>query len=234
MPTVKRFLSNGSYHHVYNRGVEKRTTFLSDRYYHHFLDLVAYYIFDQKLPYSDFTGLPVENRPNPPGSGARRVTVLAYCLMPNHFHLLLRQEKDLGIRQFVSEVTNGYTKHFNIKNKRVGNLFQGTFKSKEIDSQESLWQVTRYIHANPALSTRTRWKKKLELYPYSSHKNYLKKTSDRIIQAAETRKLLGLENAEEYQKFVEGRVNEQQFRLTSEFLFPHPKSWAEIKARSQP
>ncbi|MCX6739690.1 MAG: transposase [Candidatus Parcubacteria bacterium] len=83
-----------------------------------------------------------------PSAPQRLVDFIAYCLNPNHFHLLLRQLVDDGISKFMHKVSLGYTCYFNIKNKRSGSLFQGKFKSVKIDSEEDLLYVSAYINGN--------------------------------------------------------------------------------------
>lgn len=90
--------------------------------------------------------------------------------MPNHFHLLLRQIQDKGITIFLSKVTNSYTKYFNTRHKRVGPLFQGTFKAVRIEDDEQLVHVSRYIHLNPLIDYIVRDLKK---FSFSSYLEYL-------------------------------------------------------------
>ena len=77
------------------------------------------------------------------------VEVIAYCLMPNHYHLILKQIDDNGIPRFMSNFQNSYTKYFNTKHNRVGSIFQGTYKSVLIQSNEQLIYLSKYIHLNP-------------------------------------------------------------------------------------
>ena len=99
------------------------------------------------------------------------VEIIAYSMMPNHFHLLLKQIEDGGVSQFLSKLTNSYTRYFNARNKRSGALFAGTFKSAPID-QEQLSKVSAYIHMEPV-------KQGLvinpERFPFSSFNEYLGK-----------------------------------------------------------
>ncbi len=99
------------------------------------------------------------------------VDIYAYCLMPNHFHFLLKQRADGGITRFLRKFANSYTRFFNTKYDRVGPLFQGTFKAKLIDNDEYLLQVSKYIHRNPLKIH----KGNLNSYPYSSYNYYLSK-----------------------------------------------------------
>lgn len=223
MPTPHRKFDRQLCYHVYNCGVEKRTTFILPCDYQRFLGVVSYYLYDQPIPYSQFiNNSPAAQREYLVGqtniTKIPRVYVLAYCLMPNHFHFILKQESELGIRRFLSDVANSYTKYFNIRNKRGGYLFQGNFKAKEVDSQESLLQVSRYIHLNPVMSARVRWSKSPELYPYSSHNNWLKGESDEIVSIDQLKKFVNLDPGN-YQNFVAAKVPEDYSTSTfSELL----------------
>ena len=91
--------------------------------------------------------------------------------MPNHFHILLKQEEESGISEFISKTLNSYTKYFNTKYNRVGPLFQGQFKAVRVESNEQLLHVHRYIHLNPIVSYLT---KSLDAYRWSSYSEYIK------------------------------------------------------------
>ncbi len=98
------------------------------------------------------------------------VDIICYCLMPNHFHFLLKQVKESGITEFISKLSNSYTKYFNTKNQRVGPIFQGEFKSVHIETNEQLLHVSRYIHLNPIISYIA---KDLKNFKWSSYTEYI-------------------------------------------------------------
>jgi len=98
------------------------------------------------------------------------VDIIAYCFMPNHFHMLLRQNQDGGIQNFMRKLFNSYTKYYNTIHKRVGPLFQGEFKAVLIESNEELIHVCRYIHLNPYVAGLT---DDLTIFPYTSYPQYL-------------------------------------------------------------
>jgi len=111
------------------------------------------------------------------------VDIGAYCLMSNHYHLLLREHDPGGITSFMRRVGTGYAMYFNIKYERSGSLFQGAFKSKRIVSDQNFNRVVSYIHANPAELIESAWKKGvvrnerrlrsfLSKYRYSSFPDY--------------------------------------------------------------
>lgn len=147
MPRRYPVLANGDIYHIYNRGVEKRSIYLSDSDFKHFLETLEHYRTPNINKHSKKTVLKVGGNPNFP-----LVEILSYCLMPNHFHLLLEQKSDNGISIFMSRVANSFTKYFNIKNERIGPLFQGTFKAVKISTDEQLVHISRYIHLNPLVS----------------------------------------------------------------------------------
>lgn len=129
-----------SFYHVYNRGVEKRTIFLDDQDYTVFLGLLKKYLTGKRKDgshwhaFKNFQG---------------EITLLAYCLMPNHFHLLLYQSNSDSITQFMRRILTGYVMYFNNRYHRVGGLFQGRYKASIIDKDSYLQHISRYIHLNP-------------------------------------------------------------------------------------
>jgi putative transposase len=102
------------------------------------------------------------------------VQIIAYCLLPNHFHLLLKQQKENGISKYMANLTNSYARYFNPKHKRRGPLFEGRFKAVRIETDQQLLHVNRYIHLNPYSSFLTKTVEQLFSYPYSSLPQYLK------------------------------------------------------------
>lgn len=146
---------NGEFYHVYNRGVDKRVVFedLSDS--RRFLrSMVAFndeyparslFLHDRLHSNSGSTATvpKTEEETRKP-----LVNIIAYCLNPNHFHLLLEQVSDGGVSEFMRRVSGGYTWYFNNKYGRTGSLFQGRFKSVHVESNEYLLHVSVYINLN--------------------------------------------------------------------------------------
>ena len=158
----------GEYYHVYNRGVEKRNIFIGKRDYGRFLETINFY---RKAPVpmklSDFRRGIIKMKK--PGNQKEIVKILSYCLMPNHYHLLVQQLINGGITEFLRKLSDSYTRYFNTKHERIGPLFQGSFKAKLIQTDEYLLQLSKYIHRNafPLVE----WEGKV--YPYSSYPYYL-------------------------------------------------------------
>ena len=206
MPTLQRRFENGIFYHVYNCGVERRTIFLNERDYERFLDTIAYYLYSPTIPYSQFLNLRTEIKKSylEVAQKSKRVRILCYALMPNHFHILIKQEVAEGIRQFIADISNSYTKYFNLKRSRIGNLLQGTFKATSIENSESLLQVSRYIHLNPYASSKVNWRRKLESYPYSSYQNWIRGKDDILADISTVRQFIDYDK-DDYAQFVEAR-----------------------------
>lgn len=160
-------LASGELYHIYNRGSEKKNIFTQSYDYKRFQQTFHYYQYQGPKPkfsnskHGIFTFTPI--------SEDKLVEILCYCLMPNHFHFLIRQIKNKGISIFLSQLSNSYTKYFNTKYKRVGPLLQGAFKAKLVDNDPQLLHVSRYIHLNPVVSNIC---DNLDEYPWSSYKEY--------------------------------------------------------------
>lgn len=133
------------------------------------------------------------------------VTIICFCLMPNHFHFILRQEKDHGIKQFIQRLSNSFAHYFTLKNKRRGHVFEGNFKAVRIESEEQLFHLSRYIHLNPVTAYLV---ENPEDYPHSSYKIYLGKESSEIIDPS---LVLGhFSSPEKYKEFVLSRKDYQR------------------------
>jgi len=118
----------------------------------------------------------------------------------------LQPKKDLGVTQYVSDISNSYTKYFNTKYKRAGRLYQGPFKAKEIPNEESLLQVSRYIHLNPVFSSKVNWTDDLEEYPYGSYGNWINEEDDSLIKTENIGDLVKLKGSD-YKEFVESKID---------------------------
>ena len=158
---------NDYFYHIYNRGSEKRPIFHTRRDYQRFMKTLYYYQhLGPKPKFSHFSQFQTYKL----DSSKKIVNITAYCLMPNHFHLLIKQVADGGITEFISKVSNSYTKYYNTKHNRIGPLFQGEFKAVMVEKDEQLLHLSRYIHLNPLVSLLV---KNLDDYEWSSYKEYL-------------------------------------------------------------
>lgn len=177
MPVRFTPLANGQYYHIYNRGVAHQPVFSSSTDYDRLLLSFSYYRYNNlPLRLSKLLQAPREEREKIiAGLEAAHdltVDIVAFCLMPNHIHILLKQVSEGGISKFMKQVTDSYTRYFNTKYQRVGPLFQGAFKAVRIENDEQLVHVSRYIHLNPVVSYIVRGEG-FTNYPWSSLKDYL-------------------------------------------------------------
>lgn len=177
MPTTRKLVfTNGFYYHVFNRGIDKRPTFTMKRECLRALELINFYRFkDLPLKFSQYNNLPSERQSEVLEQimlSDKQVDILSYCLMPNHFHFLLKQNTDKGIATFIANFTNSYTRYFNTKHQRVGPLFQGVFKAVFVENDEQMIHLSRYIHLNPVVSSII-GVNDLTDYQWSSYPSYL-------------------------------------------------------------
>jgi len=166
---------NAAYYHVYNRGVEKRKIFLTKSDCRRFIDSIL--IFNSVIPLGRH--FPNEAAEASPRRTDELVKIVAFCLMPNHFHLLLKQENNNGISKYLHKLLTGYTMYFNKRHDRTGVLFQGVFKSKLVKDDPYLLHLSRYIHLNPLeilgvdCANEEAVDRSLRQYPWSSYRDYV-------------------------------------------------------------
>jgi len=190
-------LKNGEYYHIYNRGVDKREIFADDSDYYRFLKSLKE--FNQIEP---IISLYIKGRINvaaEPLKTDKLVEIIAYCLNPNHFHLILKQLMDGGISEFMKRVGGGYTGYFNYKNKRTGVLFQGKFKTTHIDSNEKLIYLSAYVNGNYNVHNIKKAKNFSSFPEYLANKKFL--CNPEVI-------LSQFSSIDDYCKYVENTVKE--------------------------
>jgi putative transposase len=168
---IKIDVDNG-YYHIYNRGVEKRIIFENVEDYKVFLGYLNQYLSsaeDAKKLVQKFIlqGSTFQGIPHQPKNYYGKIELLAYCLMPNHFHLLIRQIEKGSMKSFMKAICTRYSMYFNKKYERVGPLFQGVYKAVLVENDNYLLHLSRYIHLNPAEITKN------IKSAYSSYEDYL-------------------------------------------------------------
>ena len=166
------------YYHIYNRGAFKQTLFKDKNDYIRFLFYVLYT--QSPIPFknisritesfSEVDGFSIAIEEASDIQLNRFVELTAFCLMPNHFHLLVKQTVDNGIAQYMQRVGDGYTKYFNTKYDTSGRIFQGPFQAKHVIDNHQLLYLSAYIHRNPR--ELTQWKGKEFQYPWSSLQDF--------------------------------------------------------------
>lgn len=182
--------SIGAFYHLYNRGNDKRIIFNNENDYFRFILLLhisnsinpvhvgnLLYSYQGSSLLDKITDIKISEE-------ERLVDIGAYCLMPNHFHLLIREKKEGGISKFMQKLSTGYVMYFNKKNERTGALFESRFKSTHINKDNYLKYLFAYIHLNPVKLIEPKWKEKgisdkekirkyLGNYKYSSYLDYI-------------------------------------------------------------
>lgn len=183
----KEQFADGEYYHVFNRGVEKRKIFTMRRDYERFLFNLYACNDEQKFDNvaRGHRGLASVDAFRTHRTLRRPyVSILCFCLMPNHFHLLLKQHGKDGISRFMQKLSTAYTMYFNAIHERVGALFQGTYRAVHIEDEAYLTHLSRYIHINPLDLLHPNWKEEgikspleawkfLRDYRWSSYRDYL-------------------------------------------------------------
>jgi putative transposase len=175
---------NDQYYHIYNRGYGKQDIFLHENDYARFLFALLCFqspVVFSHLSRSPFGQLPVLTKGRLELSKEeveeiirhRFVEMVAFTLMPNHFHAVVKQTSERGIAQHMQRVLNSYTKYFNIKYERTGHLFQGQYQIVLVESNEQLLYLSAYIHRNQREINK--WRDREHEYPWSSYPDYVSK-----------------------------------------------------------
>ncbi|MDP2932865.1 MAG: transposase [bacterium] len=190
----KKF-SEGGFYHIYNRGNNKQDIFFDDE------DRKCFLFRTREALYPEFAN----SRRRPLAKGA--FTLLSYCLMPNHFHLLIRQNLQNPISDLIKKVCTGYSKYFNKKYERVGHVFQDQYKAIVVSQDNYLTWVSAYIHQNPKIAGLV---ENLEEYPWSSYRDYLGLRQGKLCSID---LILGMfKNGQAYKEFVEDSFDQIKIR----------------------
>lgn len=169
--TIKFYIPNSVYH-IYNRGVEKRKIFMDEQDHKVFLNYLKEYLSPQpdfKDMLKDFTlkGQTFKGLPKQTKNYFGEIELLAFCLMPNHIHLIIKQKDKDSIKKFTQSLFTRYATYFNKRYQRTGSLFQGRYKATNAINKDYLLDLSRYIHKNPLKYTSN------IIDAYSSYSNYL-------------------------------------------------------------
>jgi putative transposase len=211
MPYRRTPLVSGEYYHVFNRSIDRISIFNTTRDYQRAYETIWYYRYN-KLPLSlshykrldrekKFSYLSVLKH------SPILVDIIAYCIMPNHIHFLLRQKHDLGISTFLKHFQQSYSKYYNKKNNRTGSLFQAKFKAVRIETDEQLLHDSRYIHLNPVTSYIIPIND-LIAYQWSSFKDYMTNDPTSIVTIAPIMNFF--QSKESYKDFVYSQADYQR------------------------
>ena len=176
------------YYHVYNRGNNRENIFIEEKNYRYFLSKVV-------TTFND------------------KIDLISYCLMPNHFHLLVMVKDDGALEESMQKISTGYTRAINFAYNRTGHIFQGRFKNKLIPNNEYLLHLSRYIFRNPF---RAGLVDKLEDWKCSSYHETISKNESALIKPQIL--IEQFSNIEAFKKFV-NEFNENQNHFVKDMLF---------------
>lgn len=154
------------YYHVYNRGNAKADIFREDSDYTFFLSRLKENLFPPHTDTASSEAFLLKRAVLPPDS----YSLVSYCLMPNHFHFLLKQRTDVSISRLILKLNTSYAKRFNAKYQQTGHLMQDQFKAILVDTNDYLLRLSMYIHNNPVTA---RLVKNPEDWPWSSYKEHI-------------------------------------------------------------
>lgn len=195
MPRRKIILASGEFYHVFNKGLNLLPIFSGKKEADYFMELIKYYLWENPpirfSLFKDNKNLYKQLKNN------KLISLLCFILMPNHFHLILKQEKDQGIKTYVQKISNSFSHYFNFKNKRKGSLFESSFKVVKIETEKQLIHLSRYIHLNPVTAYLV--ENPID-YLYSSYSGYIGKENLNFIDTAYI--LNQFKNKKSYEKFV--------------------------------
>lgn len=188
MPYRLETIEPHTFYHIYNRGNNKQKIFFEQENYLYFMRLFRKYL--EKYD----------------------IDLHAYCLMPNHFHLLVQTGIASNVPQMMHDMMIAYVKAINKRYDRIGHLFQNRYKIKPVQSTEYLLHLSRYIHTNPffakLVTVAQDWK-------YSSYKNYISNAVEDKLSTQFILSHFGMKN--NYQAFVESFIEEKFNEMQREF-----------------
>ena len=204
------------YYHVFNRGVNRDLIFRDREDYKTFLSFLRTYLCEKTE--EKLRSLPANS---PQRYLPQSIDLIAYCLMPNHFHLVLKQKTRTAMTELLRVIGTNYAIYFNGKYNRVGTIFQGKYKAIIIDNEYYLLHLTRYVHLNPVELVKDGSSKELlKNYEFSSYLEYLgiRETSwikpGVVASYFHSPNRLGLANVNSYQSFIEDYVCDPKETLT--------------------
>ena len=229
--------------HIYNRGVAKLPIFINDEDYKDFQDIIRYLLIgfpsqkDANLP-RDTNLLPVTYKADPLSNGLFRslIDLIAHCLMPNHFHLIVQIKQATGsmkrvdgriasfysVPEFIRRLCITYGHKFNGRNSREGAVFQGRFKIKHIPDDSSVLQVCRYIHINPVVANLVQ---KPEEWRFSDYRQYVEANDLERPSFTNTHLLLSYFDGkrQRYKEFVESSISEHEVKVIQRYIIDEDK-----------
>jgi putative transposase len=192
-------------YHVITKSIAGFKIFLNAQDYQRMLEILKYYQYNPKIKYSYYISLDNKSKVyyDQLKNKEPLVEIIAYCLMPTHIHLVLEEVSERGISEYMRKVLDSYTRYFNRKINRKGPLWEGKFKKINVETNEQLLHLTRYVHLNPSTAGLVN---KPEEWEYSSYREYIGLDNYKICSKE---KFFAFSN-KEYKEFVEDRIGYQK------------------------
>lgn len=203
-------LATNETYHLFNRSVGNEELFFLKRNLNKILELIDFYRFPQSIRYSKFCQLTNEAKKDYEKQSKKQtplIDIFSFSFMPNHYHLLVKQQKEKGISTFISKIQNSFAKYYNIKNKRHGSLFQNPFKAKHIASDDIFIHLVRYIHLNPVTSFLIKGDQ-LDKYFWTSHYLYINEKLNSFLNKSWV--LERFKTKQSYLKFINNQIDYQK------------------------
>lgn len=202
----RKIFKVGDFYHIFNKSIANFNIFRDEKACLRFIQALSYYnnFFSPKFNLGKFLELKKEYNPILvfPQDNAI-VKFISYCLMPDHYHLLIKILKEDVFSKYISNVENSFTRYFNLRFNRKGPLWQGRFKAVRINNNEQLLHVSRYIHLNPTTNNLV---PKPEDWLFSSYKIII--SNDYFLK--DLIKEISISDLKEYQNFVENQIDYQK------------------------
>jgi len=206
MATIRKVsLVNGEIYHIFNKSIAKYKIFNIEKEFLRMVRLFSYYQQERGMKFSQWIKKKKQSSKAKSLKGDKLIDIIAYCVMPTHIHLVLKQLKDKGISVFMSQISNSYARYFNIKHKRKGPLWEKEFQNVLVSTDEQLLHLSRYIHLNPVTVSLV---DKPEDWLFSSYKEFLG-------EVGEGDKFCSFEDIlditpKQYKTFVDDRISYQR------------------------
>jgi putative transposase len=213
-----RMFAAAEYYHLYNRGVRKSTIFHDARDYARFLFLLLACQLDEPISNPAFyvnkllkqKSLELDTQ-----SGKKPFSLLAFALMPNHFHLMIYENEGGSTSRYMQRVLGGYSNYYNARYKTSGHVFQGKFQGVHINKESQFYYASAYIHRNPC--ELRAWSRKPEHYMWSSYQDYV--FENRWGDHLDTKTILSyFKNPSAYYNYVKGSGAKDKNYKTSKVL----------------
>ena len=230
-----------SFYHLYNRGVERRIIFVDEQDYAVFTSYLKTYLLPKDIKQLQSIIADTEKKWREKDKAIKQLRLnnfadclklIGYCLMPNHFHLLFKQQDATAIDRFMNSLCTRYTMYFNRKYKRVGHLFQSVYKAVLVESDEQLLHLSRYVHRNPlnlALQGLALQKmQNLRDFKYSSYRAYLESTVSTASTNQEKYNFKWLHPEFILPSFASSGVNSYQYFVENQDIDEHGENIIQI------